>query len=208
MRPVRIACIALILALLATSGCGACKRFGYQGFSRDDWQKPDEVISLLGIRAGDRVADIGAGGGYFTWRLADAVGPEGRVYAVDVDDDMLEYLRETAREEQRRNVEVVHGELDDPLLPDGEIDLVFTSNTFHHIEDPTAYFRDVIQDLKPKGRVAILELNGASWFSSLAGHNTAKDEIVERMTEAGYTLTYDYDLVDRQSFLVFAVEGG
>jgi len=117
------------LAALTLYGCGALKRFAYEGIGRDSWQKPAEVIALLDLHPGEQVADIGAGGGYFSFRLADAVGPGGRVYAVDVDDDMIEYLRSRAQREGRSNVEVIRGEYGDPLLPDGRIDLVFTCDT-------------------------------------------------------------------------------
>jgi ubiquinone/menaquinone biosynthesis C-methylase UbiE len=153
------------------------------------------------------VADVGAGGGYFAFKLADAVGESGRVYAVDVDDDMLGYLRERAAEEGADNVEVVRGGFDDPNLPDGRIDLLFTSNTYHHIEERTAYFGRVLDDLAPNGRVAILELNDASWFPRTFGHHTPKQTIVDEMAAAGYELVDDFDLVERQHFLVFAPAG-
>ena len=125
------------------------------------------MIALLGIGPGDRVADLGAGGGYFTFRLAEAVGESGRVYAVDVDDDMVDYLTQQARERGAANVAVVRGEFEDPKLPDGEIDLLFTCNTYHHIADRSAYFRRVLVDLAPSGRVAIVEFDGrGGWFAA------------------------------------------
>ncbi|MGH0030960.1 MAG: class I SAM-dependent methyltransferase [Myxococcota bacterium] len=197
-RVLLVACIALQL-----SGCGAWKRFAYEGFGRDSWQRPDEVIALLGLAEGDTVADLGAGGGYFTFRLAAAVGDGGRVYAVDVDDDMLAYLRERVADDEIANVEVVRGEFHDPMLPDGEIDLLFTSNTYHHIEDRSSYFAGVLTDLVPNGRVAILELKDHSWFPRTFGHWTPKQDIVDEMTAAGYELVGDHDVVERQHFLVF-----
>jgi ubiquinone/menaquinone biosynthesis C-methylase UbiE len=197
--PVLVAALAL-----SATGCGAWKRFAYEGFDRDSWQKPDEVIARLELREGAHVADLGAGGGYFTFRLARAVGASGRVYAVDVDDDMIGYLTERAAEEGAGNVEVVRGEYADPLLPDGRIDLLFTSNTYHHIVDRTAYFSRVKADLTPTGRVAILELNDHGWFPRWFGHMTPKQTIEDEMTAAGYRLVGDFDLVERQHFLVFA----
>ena len=201
-RVLLVACIALQL-----SACGAWKRFSYEGFDRDSWQKPHEVIALLDLSEGDQVADVGAGGGYFSFKLADAVGESGRVYAVDVDDDMIDYLKERVEENGAANVEVVRGEFHDPLLPDGEIDLLFTSNTYHHIQDRPAYFARVLGDLAPNGRVAILELNDTSWFPRTFGHMTPKQDILDEMTEAGYRLVDDFDVVERQHFLVFAPAG-
>lgn len=200
--------LALPLVLLLTAplqGCGASwKRFAYEGFDRDSWQKPERVIERLAIAPGARVADIGAGSGYFTMRLADAVGVDGRVHAVDVDDDMIEYLKQRVADEGRENVEVVRGEFSDPKLPDGAIDLVFTSNTFHHIDEPQAYFERLLVDLSPDGRVAVLELNDQSFFPRVFGHMTEKAEIQRIMQQAGYRVAGDFDIVDRQSFLVFA----
>lgn len=185
-------------------GCGAMKRSLYAGDGRDEWQKPDEVVALLGLSIGDKVADIGAGGGYFTFRLADAVGAEGRVFAVDVDDEMISFIREKATEEGYEQIEGVRGEFGDPKLPDGEVDLVFTCNTYHHIQDRAAYFARVLDDLVPNGRVAIVDYGASGgWFTSWFDHNTPKETIVEEMGEAGYSLTHDYDLLEKQSFLVF-----
>lgn len=202
----RLRATAVLALLLAGPGCGSLKRFAYEGVGRDEWQQPDAVIEALAIEPGARVADIGAGGGYFTFRLARAVGPTGVVYAVDVDDDMLHYLEERVAREGVENVKVVRGELADPLLPDGEIDLVFTCNTYHHLRERARYFADLRRDLAPGGRVAVIELNGASWFSRTFGHETPKREIVEELTEAGYRTVADHGFLERQSFLVFAPE--
>jgi arsenite methyltransferase len=209
LRAGRVAALLLLAAgVAAAGGCGAIKRFGYEGIGRDEWQKPDEVLALLDVAAGDRVADLGAGGGYFTFRLADAVGPKGRVYAVDVDDDMLALLRQRVADEGRSNVVVVRAKPDDPELPDGEIDLVFTCNTYHHLRNRVAYFTRLQADLAPGGRVAIVELDGSSWFSSAFGHNTPKQTIVDEMGRAGFGLTHDFDVLERQSFLVFTPASG
>src|SRR5262245_49566628 len=202
MRPTtrrRVFAAALLLAFHG-AGCASWKRFAYEGFDRDEWQRPDAVIALLGIRPGDRVADLGAGGGYFTFRLAEAVGASGRVYAVDVDDDMIDYLTQRTRARGAANVAVVRGEFEDPKLPDGEIDLLFTCNTYHHIADRPAYFRRVLTDLAPNGRVAIVEYDGrGGWFPRTFGHFTQADEIAGEMQEAGYKLIASHDILPRQS---------
>jgi ubiquinone/menaquinone biosynthesis C-methylase UbiE len=202
--------LAALTALVAVSclACSAWKRLSYEGFSRDSWQQPDRVLAALGLEPGDRVADLGSGSGYFTLGLARAVGPTGKVYAVDVDQKMNEYLRERVRIEGLDNVEVILGEFEDPLLPDGEIDLLFTANTYHHIRERSSYFRRVQTDLEPDGRIAIIEFDGRKgWFVRLIGHHTPKQEIVAEMREAGYRLDQDLDFLDRQSFAVFSIEG-
>ena len=209
IRVRRLALAAAIALALAGGGCAAGKRFAYEGVDRDEWQQPEAVIALLGIGPGDHVADLGAGGGYFTFRLAEAVGESGRVYAVDVDDDMDDYLTQQARERGAANVAVVRGEFDDPKLPDGEIDLLFTCNTYHHIADRSAYFRRVLVDLAPNGRVAIVEYDGrGGWFARTFGHFTPADAIAREMREAGYKQIANHELLPRQSFQVFRPDDG
>jgi ubiquinone/menaquinone biosynthesis C-methylase UbiE len=198
----------VLLLLLAGVGCAAAKRFAYEGIGRDDWQEPNAVIALLGIGPGDRVADLGAGDGYFTFRLADAVGSTGRVFAVDVDDAMVDYLQQRARELRAANVVIVRGAQGDPKLPDGEIDLVFTCNTYHHISDRPAYFSRLLVDLAPSGRVAIVELDERDWFARTFGHLTAADEIAREMALAGYRRIASYEILSRQSFQIFGPDDG
>ncbi len=203
-RPWQITLVTLLCASLL--GCGSLKRFAYEGFNRDERQQPKRVVQVLAIEPGMQVADIGAGGGYFTFKLADAVGETGRVYAVDVDDDMISYLEERAREDGYENVTVVRGEFADPLLPDGQIDLIFSSNTYHHIEGRVAYFRGVLQDLAQGGRVAILELREGPWI--VPSHYTDREVIVKEMVEAGYTEVASFDFIEDQSFTIFGRTGG
>ncbi len=195
-----------ILSALLTTGCGPIRRFMYAGFDRDDWQQPDRVIESLRLEPGSKVADVGAGGGYFTFRLADAVGKDGRVYAVDVDEEMTTYLSERAAEEGASNVEVVLAPFDDPTIP-ATVDLIFTCNTYHHIESRTAYFQRTRQYLADGGLVAIVELKDEGWFQKLFAHNTPKEVIRSEMEAAGYLLANDYDFLERQSFLIFEAAG-
>ena len=116
--PSRMPRVTLILLTLCLTGC------------RTHWQQPDRVITALQINPGDRVADIGAGQGYFTFRLADAVGPQGTVYAVEVEAELVEQLREFRDQQGLENVEVIFGGYEDPLLPDGQVDLAITSKTW------------------------------------------------------------------------------
>jgi arsenite methyltransferase len=195
--------ILALIALFVGVGCSGLKRVAYEGFDRDSWQQPERVLQELALAPGARVADVGAGGGYFTFKLADAVGPEGAVFAVDVDEDMTAYLAERAADEGAANITVILGRFEDPLLPDGEIDLLFTSNTYHHIENRVEYFRNLLTDLTPVGRIAILELNDASWFPRTFGHYTDPDVIIQELSEAGYVLDRRLDFIERQSFLIF-----
>jgi ubiquinone/menaquinone biosynthesis C-methylase UbiE len=200
--------VALLLAVALLGGCSSLKRFSYEGGAREKWQQPERVISALGIRSGDRVADLGSGSGYFTLRLARAVGPDGKVYAVDVDEEMNEYLRQRVAQEGLANVEVILGRFEDPLLPDGGVDLVLVVDTYHHLGDRPAYFRNLRRDLAPGGRVAVIDYDGRKgWFVRLTGHITAREELLREMREAGYEVAEEFDFIDRQLFLIFRPVG-
>ena len=196
---------AVALLLAATlSACADFKRFSYEGVDRDSWQKPDQVIQSLGIHPGERVADIGAGGGYFTFRLADAVGPGGKVYAVDVDPEMIAYVRERAQEKAYRQVETIQSQPHDPMLPEKEVDLIFLCNTYHHLQERSAYFAQSKKYLRPQGRVAIVELKPEGWLQKLFGHATESTVIRSELEAAGYRLEAEYDYLPKQHFLVFS----
>jgi arsenite methyltransferase len=193
----------LLLAFVFFAGCTTLKQCAYQGIGRDEWQKPDEVIRSLGIRPGDIVADLGSGGGYFTFRLAKAVGPTGKVYAVDVDEGLNAALAKQAKQEGFANIDVILAKADDASLPKSGVDLIFTSNTYHHLQDRVNYFTNAKKYLRPKGRLAIIEFNGKGWLESIPGHHTPKETIQNEMKAAGYALQHDFDFLPRQHFLIF-----
>jgi predicted methyltransferase len=207
-RPHAARATVALLAGLLLAGCGSARSCAYES-GRDAWQQPAAIIAALDIAPGDQVADLGSGSGYFTRRLAEAVGPEGRVYAVYVDPEIHAVLEERLEEEGVTNVEIVLAEFDDPLLPAGTIDLVFTSNTYHHIEDRVAYFRRVHAALTPDGRVAVLDYDGSKGlFVKTVGHYTPPDVLFTEMAEAGYEVAEQPEISDRQSFVIFRIAGG
>jgi SAM-dependent methyltransferase len=122
---------------------------------RAAWQRPDEVIAALALAPDAEVADLGAGTGYFAVRLARAV-PRGRVFAEDIEPDMIRYMRERAAREGLTNLEVVQGEAADPRLP-GPVDVALMVDTYHHVADPTAFFGKVRGHLRPGGTLVIVD---------------------------------------------------
>ncbi|MBM4257501.1 MAG: class I SAM-dependent methyltransferase [Deltaproteobacteria bacterium] len=189
--------------LLICVGCGSISRSFMNASWRDRWQQPDVVIQSLSLQPGNQVADLGAGGGYFTFRLADAVGPTGKVYAVDIDKGNLEYIAKQAAKRGYPNIETILAKPDDPLLPATGVDLIFTCNTYHHLTERTAYFQSATRYLKPGGRVAIIDLAGKSWIFRILGHWTPKETSQREMEAAGYSLQKDFNFLDRQMFQVF-----
>ncbi len=204
-----VAALAVLIALVVgVGGCGSLAKLDYRRlWSRASWQHPDRLIETLAIAPGATVADLGAGEGYFVPHLSRAVGPAGRVFAVEVDPERLADLRELTAEPGHANVTVVEGGASDPSLPDGAVDVALVVNVYHHLDDPVAYFRGLLDDLSTEGgRVAIVEpsLGGLGSLFVPGGHATSLARLRDQMGEAGYRLVESHDFLPIQSFAVFA----
>ena len=169
--------------------------------ARDSWQRPHEVIQALGLAADAVVADIGAGTGYFTVRIAHMT-PAGRVFAVDIEPDMIQHLAVRARRENLQNVTPLLAEPNDPMLP-APVDLALLVDTYHHIGDRVAYFRRLKVHLKPAGTVAIIDFTADSPIGPPAAGRVAPDEVKKEMSRAGYALASEHKFLPNQFFLVF-----
>ena len=121
------------------------------------WQKPDEVIAALKLRPGERIADVGCGPGYFTLLLAEAVGSDGKVWAVDVKAEMLDRLREHIAKRELSNIEPQLVPENDPRLTPGQVDTVFIVNTYHHFSYRPVYVSKLRRALAPGGRIVIID---------------------------------------------------
>ncbi len=124
---------------------------------RAAWQKPDQVLAALKLRPGERVADVGAGPGYFTLPIAEAVGKTGKVWAVDIEPKMLDRCRERANAEGIDNIQYILAREDDPLLPDGGVDTIFIVDTYHHFGERPAYVARLRRALADGGRIVIID---------------------------------------------------
>jgi predicted methyltransferase len=172
---------------------------------RDKWQKPHEVIAALTLRPDAVIADIGSGTGYFAVRLANMV-PKGRVYGVDVEPDMVKYLADRAKREQRSNVVAIAGSAGDPHLPE-KVDLVLMVDVFHHVADRASYFRALQASLKPGGRVAIIDFRMDAPNGPPKAARIAPERVVDELSGAGYKLAARHDFLPNQYFLVFTPGG-
>lgn len=196
------------IAAFALVTAGGCRSLRIAVGGRDAWQKPEQVIEALAIRPGEHLADIGAGSGYFTFRLADATGPAGRVYAVDIDESDLERLRRSARERGLSNVSPVLARPESPGLPAAGLDLLFLCNTYHHLPDRVGYLRGLRMTLRPGGRIAIIEMQDLPWYLGHGGHQTDSRAIRSEMEAAGYVLSAEHRFLELQSFLEFTAPVG
>ena len=206
-----ILCLAVGCATPAPSHHGQGLHHGFSDASswaatfdepdRDSWQKPDEVIRALSLPPNARVADLGAGTGYFTVRLARAL-PAGKVYGVDVEPDMVRYLEERARKDSLPNVTGVLAAPDDPKLPE-PVDLVLVVDTYHHIDDRPAYFARLRRKLLPGGRVAVVDFRRGQPMGPPDQHKIPPEQLKQEMREAGYAVSAEYSFLPNQYFVVF-----
>lgn len=163
----------------------------------------DEVITRLRLKPGDVLADIGAGSGAFTLPFARAVAPGGTVYAVEVDQGLVDHIAEKARTEGITNVESVLGEFTDPKLPAQDIDLAFFHDVLHHVKDRAAYLKNLSRYIKAEGRIAIIE-RGHRRPEEREMHMT-KEQVTEWMADTGFTPSEEHYLYDEGKwFVVYA----
>ena len=168
---------------------------------RDEWQKPHEVMQALGLAPDATVADIGAGTGYFAVRLAHLV-PNGRVYAVDIETEMVKHLALRAARQGLANVIAVRGAPDDPRLP-GKVDLALLVDTYHHIEDREAYFAKLRTLLKPEGRIAVIDFKPEAPAGPPKEARLSAAAVKAELDKAGFLVTEEFGFLPYQYFLIF-----
>jgi SAM-dependent methyltransferase len=155
------------------------------------------------VKTNQSVADIGAGTGYFSVRLARAV-PSATVYAVDIEQAMLGYLRKRAEAEHLKNIVPVLASSASPDLPQ-PVDLVLIVDTYHHLPNRVAYFRDLRKSLKPDARVAIVDFRKDAPEGPPVEFRFTAEQIESELGEAGYRLDARHDFLPRQHFVIFRV---
>ncbi|MGE0405125.1 MAG: class I SAM-dependent methyltransferase [Candidatus Korobacteraceae bacterium] len=158
-------------------------------------QKVEEVIARLDLKPGMVVADIGAGAGLFSRPLARKIVPGGKVYAVDVQQELLDYIRQTVKEQGISNIQTVLGEFRDPKIPSADVDLAFFNDVLHHIEQRAEYLKALASYLKPGGRIALVEMNGADPNTPHRDHPemlVSREQIDQWMSAAGLKLAREF----------------
>jgi SAM-dependent methyltransferase len=172
---------------------------------RDAWQKPDQVLDALRLAPNASVADIGAGTGYFSARIARRV-PQGKVFAADVEADMVRYLGERARKEGLANVTPVRAAADGANLPE-PVDVILLVDTYHHIGNRVDYFKKLQSSLKPGGKLVIVDFRMESPEGPPKEHRVTLEKASEELKSAGYSLVETHDFLPRQYLAVFKKAG-
>ena len=171
---------------------------------REEEEAPSKAIALLQLRPGDVVADVGAGSGYMTVRLARTVGPAGRVLAVDIQPEMIERLTDRMRAEMVTNVTAILGAADDPKLPPGSVDLELMVDVYHELAAPQRMLQHLRSALKPGGRLVLLEYRKED--PSIPIREEHKMSVADAKAEIepeGFTLIEVKEDLPRQHILIF-----
>lgn len=213
------ALLALLLTLPAFSGAETvhpvtgrhvAQVMGYGGApwlvrsEREQEEAPDAALDAIGIPSGAVVGDVGAGVGYFTWRMAERVGPAGKVYANDIQPRMLEELRKNLAARNLRNVETVLGAEDDPRLPAAKLDLVLLVDVYHEFSEPRKMLDGIRRSLKPDGRLVLLEYRKEDPRVPIRPeHKMSVPEVKAEVEPEGYRLDKVLETLPRQHILIF-----
>ena len=171
---------------------------------REEEEAPSKAVALLQLRPGDVVADVGAGSGYMTVRLARAVGPTGRVLAVDIQPEMIERLTDRVHAEMLTNVTAILGAADDPRLPPGSVDLELMVDVYHELAAPQRMLQHLRSALKPGGRLVLLEYRKED--PSIPIREEHKMSVADAKAEIepeGFTLLEVKEDLPRQHILIF-----
>jgi SAM-dependent methyltransferase len=171
---------------------------------REAWQKPQQVMDALHIAEGAVVADLGAGGGWFTIRLARRVGPNGMVFAVDVQRLMIEAIERRVQREGLANVRAVLGDYDNPRLPAGALDAVLIVDAFHEMDDPVVLLRNLARTLKPHGQIGIIDYReGEGGPGPGPEERAGPGVVIATAAAAGLKLVEQHTFLPYQYFLIF-----
>jgi arsenite methyltransferase len=168
--------------------------------------RADEILKTLNIQPGQTIVDIGSGGGFFTLLFSHLVGDKGTIFAVDINEDFLEYINSQAAENGLTNIKTVLVTEELIHIPQHSVDLIFVRNVYHHLQNRIQYFTKVKQLLSRSARISIIEYSryGSIFsFHRRSGHNVPQEIIVEEMNKAGYTVSASFNFLPVQSFTIF-----
>lgn len=169
-------------------------------------EQPDQMLAALEIKKGQVVADVGAGVGYHVWRLAEIVGPTGKVIAEDIQEGMTQLLRKNISDRKIRNVEIVLGTPTDPKLPSNALDLVLMVDVYHEFSDPVTMMRHIKNSLKPDGRVVLVEFRKEDPSVPIQPlHKMSIQEVRSELEPLGFRFQRSIEFLPWQHILIFSV---
>ncbi len=174
---------------------------------RETWQPPEQILDAIGVEPGMVIGEAGAGSGYFTFPLAQRVGDQGKVYANDISESSLEKLRARAEEEKVSNIEIVLGEVDDPLFPDEEMDMIVMVYVLHHLDRPMEFLGNLKKYLKTGIPLVIIERNTDEDRAHPPSF-MSKKQVLETMQEGDYELIRTETFLPKDTIYIFRLASG
>ncbi len=173
--------------------------------SREREEEPARMLASLGILPGQTVCDLGCGNGFYTLKLAKLVGPKGSVLAVDIQPEMLQMLSDRAESRGVPNIEPIRGDLDDPHLPTGKIDLILLVDVYHEFSHPPEMLAAMRESLRPTGRIALVEFRAEDPAVPIKPlHKMTQAQCLKEYRENGFKLVGQFDELPWQHVLFFA----
>ena len=165
------------------------------------WQMPERVMNELGIGPGMNVADVGAGIGYFTLKLSKRVGKTGKVFASDIDENALAFLNERRKDAGLDNIIIIHGKEDDPLMPEGSVDLVLIVNTIQLVKEKIIFLNNIRDSLKENGRLVFIQWDAEKMDSEMPGWDSKDRERYTMHTMLRMIYEANYEVLEIKDFL-------
>jgi len=184
------------LILLLFSSCFA------QNSRRDKSMQPELIMDTIGVKQGMIIGEVGAGEGYFTFKLSERVGPEGKVYANDIKRDVLETIEEKSNENNIKNISVVQGETEDPLFPEKNLDMIVMMLVYHDLEKPVIFFQNLKKYLKPEANVVIIDRDPERWGQG-EDHFMTREAILDSVKKSGFDLVRLETFLERDNIYIF-----
>lgn len=165
------------------------------------WQMPLRVMDELGIGPGMKVADVGAGIGYFTLKLAKRVGETGKIYASDIDENALDYLNERRKKADLDNITIIHGREDDPMIPNASVDLVLIVNTIQFVKEKTVFLNNIRNSLNENGRLVFVQWDAEKMDPEMPGWDSQDRERYTMQIMLKMIYDANYEVLEIRDFL-------
>ena len=197
-RSIRIPVLLMSIALLSTG-----VSHGQSG--REEWQPPEEIMDAIGVKPGMVIGEPGAGSGYMTFYLAERVGDKGKVYANDISRGALDELSSRAKKEGVENIEIVMGEVEDPVFPVNDLDMIIMVYVLHMLDKPMEFMDNVKKYMTPDTPLVIIERNTHNERAHPPSFMTNR-EILETLQETGYVLERTETFLPKDTIYIFRLE--
>ncbi|MFC2161752.1 class I SAM-dependent methyltransferase [Acidobacteriota bacterium] len=193
----RILIVLLIAVLLPQVNAG-------QNSYRDRELQPEKIMDTIGIKPGLIIGEGGAGSGYFTFKLANRIGPTGKIYANDISTRALSSIRSRCKKEGINNIETIMGEVENPLFPQG-LDMIFMVAAFHDFEKPVKWLENAKTSMKPEATLVIVEKDPERYAQD-SGHHMTKNEILDTVKKANFELVQVETFLDNDNIYIFRLK--